>query len=429
MVLLTPAHISLLSDSHTFVSSTIKRCFWPNRLGQKFDIIFAVVDRIPLPKASQISHEDLGSIQFLSSQRSIDGYEGISVAVMDSELAAPDLWMKGREVYIKAAAITNQLSTLSFGFHRANKRSGKEVQIPLANTVFLNGRPTTLLAQRWIKGTIKESRVNLACIREVILEKQTLRMTRSTDSHITESSTEMDTRLRPITPPRAVTAVTGNIVRQVEVDGNVSRPASKELEEAITDRLQSSRLERFKAEVWAMTKPQDTFAAKESLGVDFDLNRDIAQGARLYKVLSGGGGWGVKQGLLALDSDAGYSARDSQLDQERSFEEMDESELFANVAHIGDTITFLTNEEVGGGQKEANIHNCETLSGPWKLNLQENLIEFGCLPSRKDEIPTAEPSTSELGSLPLSIVVKNYFGMLSEAGMSFKVSIYIVMDW
>ena len=345
------------------------------------------------------------------------------MAIMDSDLAAPDLWSKERELVRKTTGNINQLSTLSFHFDDIDQ-SSKQVQLPLANTVFINGRLATLLAQRWINGTSKESRVHLACIQEVELESQTLRMTRSINSDSVKSSAEITTRLKPITNPRVVSAVTGNIIRQVVVDGNVSRPASEELEKVVNDRLQTVQLERVKLEVWALIKPRDVSFGKGCSDHDFDLSVDIARGARLCKVLSGGGGWGEKQGLLALDPDGEYSGEDSHIDQEKDIKVIDETAIFADIANKGDTITFLTSDEFGGGQWKANMNHLDSPSGPWRLNLQEKLVEFGCLPSKVDRIPTAKSNISDSGSAPLSVLIKKYFGMLSEVGMSLKVSIH-----
>lgn len=89
--------------------------------------------------------------------------------------------------------------------------------------------------------------------------------------------------LRMLTEPRMVGEAFGNILKSVEV-GEESFPASWELEKMVTGECKG---------VWArITRTQPGEVEKEMV---------MKPGVRLHRVLSGGGGWGAKKGLLSLD--------------------------------------------------------------------------------------------------------------------------------
>ncbi|KAK5990348.1 hypothetical protein PT974_08615 [Cladobotryum mycophilum] len=132
--------------------------------------------------------------------------------------------------------------------------------------------------------------------------------------------------LVPLTSPRAVTESFGNIIRGIEVEGK-SIPASTELEEAVNALHKhsiSSGIMSGPVGVWAVVTPYesessdlaewlengpDPIVAGQDVEDVKDLTRATAThlrtlyglGGRFYKILSGGGGWGAKKGLLSLD--------------------------------------------------------------------------------------------------------------------------------
>ena len=95
-----------------------------------------------------------------------------------------------------------------------------DITLPLANTVFQNGRRSTLFASRWRRDS------GDALSLDFTRHKQTQRVAPrgSAVGHTTPSIP-----LLPLTAPRKIVAGLGNILRQVEVDG-AATPASKELE-------------------------------------------------------------------------------------------------------------------------------------------------------------------------------------------------------
>ncbi|KAK4145486.1 uncharacterized protein C8A04DRAFT_10576 [Dichotomopilus funicola] len=210
------------------------------------------------------------------------------------------------------------------------------VHLPLANTLFATGKPVAIAAGRW---TIDRPGGNFKRIGKQILGEQGF----------------LTTRLIPLTPARPIARSFGNILSQVTVEGK-PKPASKELESVIPTLIEKRKASfevqkaklRYRAEdqdhldlkvdVWAMITPaadqpevgsvadvpvletldwkkgEHSFEREAALAweVSDAMPSHLARGARLFKVLSGGGGWGDKQGLLSLDPNTSLSQTDDQ---------------------------------------------------------------------------------------------------------------------
>lgn len=97
--------------------------------------------------------------------------------------------------------------------------------------------------------------------------------------------------LRKLTEPRKITSAMGNILRTISTPaGEIG--ASRELESVVNDAVgEGSPRGTVFARVTKSTPSSD-----ESVDLMFS-----APGIRLHRVLSGGGGWGAKSGLLSLD--------------------------------------------------------------------------------------------------------------------------------
>ncbi|KAK4105281.1 hypothetical protein N658DRAFT_114052 [Parathielavia hyrcaniae] len=195
------------------------------------------------------------------------------------------------------------------------------VQLPLANTVFANGSPHTLYATRWRSDPNSPP----ALAEKLQRIYQTINLaTEDLGFHDRSYSTVM-ARLIPVTAPRKVLGSLGNIVSQVEIDGQPA-PASKELESIVPSLLEQRRTLQGGTQpagpvgVWALTIPQqymeermptlgplqlNPYRAEDELRLarlaTDEIDWLIANRCRFHRVLSGGGGWGAKQGLLSLD--------------------------------------------------------------------------------------------------------------------------------
>ncbi|KAK4128558.1 hypothetical protein N657DRAFT_629636 [Parathielavia appendiculata] len=206
------------------------------------------------------------------------------------------------------------------------------VEVPLANTVFANGSPHTLYASRW-----RSDSGSAPTLAERFERRyQSINLTRDDLGFHDRSFSTVIGNLIPVTTPRKVLGSLGNIVSQIEIDGQ-SAPASKELESIVPSLLEQRR--RLQGEnqpvgpvgVWALTIPHRYMEARLPTLAPLQLNEYrpedelrlaraaadeldwfIAARCRFHRVLSGGGGWGAKRGLLSLDPQTSLATDESQ---------------------------------------------------------------------------------------------------------------------
>ncbi|KAK3310557.1 uncharacterized protein B0T15DRAFT_489232 [Chaetomium strumarium] len=198
------------------------------------------------------------------------------------------------------------------------------VTVPLANTVFSNGRPHTLFVSRWgsesSAGSARLVDKTQMTSQRIILPAADMAVSEEKDQSTTSS---VVSHLVPVTSPRRISAGLGNILRNIEINGS-PRPASQELEDVIPRLLEARRKDKDSAsgpvDVWALIAPAryiekglpisnplelGKYQLSDEVGlaraVANQMDMFIAGGCQLRKVLSGGGGWGLKKGLLSLD--------------------------------------------------------------------------------------------------------------------------------
>ncbi|KAG6041004.1 hypothetical protein E4U41_006333 [Claviceps citrina] len=224
--------------------------------------------------------------------------------------------------------------------------------VPLARTTFLNDRASTLLISRHdlSQGSPK-------------LEMRTEKQWQHVGVHVEPPAQSVAgfglwAPLSPVTRARKVTASFGNIVRGIEMDGK-STPASTELEAAVNSIFEHQRTAATTSGplgVWALITPDksqtggkwtaedapDPSAIVEGKAVtraDVEACADYLQrqhqaGGRFYQVLSGGGGWGPKKGLLSLDPRETYFASSEEEEMERFVRTMSSSSFAPPGSHI-----------------------------------------------------------------------------------------------
>lgn len=147
-----------------------------------------------------------------------DPHRGLSILYSSTSSILPNLWDPSS---FSPKTEQDKASSVSF---LSNPLAGDtrtvDATIPLANTIFQNGRRSTLFASRWQKGS------GHSLVHGFTRQKQTQNVTpRGTSANHTHPFLP----LLPLIAPRKIVAGLGNILRQVEVDGSPS-PASKELE-------------------------------------------------------------------------------------------------------------------------------------------------------------------------------------------------------
>lgn len=380
----------------------------------------AVIDKIPYPRISEISQEH---DQFSNH----NGCEGISVLAGQSEDLAPDLWTPRADVGERETMAVQQPGTLSFAFKPSaanmafiaeNGLEGQvpsyELGMPVANTLFHNGHRSTFYAEQWKPST---SATGFSRVRKDFLQQQTVHLGRLFPTY-SDIQFKLLTTLKPIVPARIIAAAMGNVIRKFYTGSGSNPeetvPASRELEEAVSQYIETSQ----KIDIWALVTPREYTVSGPRVRPDFQ--KLIENGSRLHKVLSGGGGWGIKEGLLALDPDCDYSPPENKIQTglgEDQTKDLAGAQICRDIVKPGDQVTFLTPIPL---VESNHLGTPREHWGSWNVRSPSAAV-FGTLPSRMDSMPNSDSASSQ-PNLPYDyLLVRNHFGMLSEHGMSVKV--------
>ncbi|KAI0010987.1 hypothetical protein F4779DRAFT_616055 [Xylariaceae sp. FL0662B] len=290
-----------------------------------------------------------------------------------------------------------------------------EITLPLANTVFQNGRRSTLFASRWQSSPSQS--LTLAMMNEKHSQKIIPRS--ATVNHANSRFP-----LLPLTLPRKIVAGLGNIVRQLETNGSTT-PASKELETLIP-KVFDVRSERYGTSstgpigVWCWVIPPHVVEAQGLLDLKFFqaespaseaelalgamdvFSRLLSSGCRLHKILSGGGGWGLKQGLLSLDPETNYSAP-GQDDVEmfiRSFQERNSTNPSEGLVTPGSYLMFCIEPH----WTKKDVESSQLLSPTTAIGVAPN----------NEEVLSSRSVTDDIE------IVDGHFGGFSTAGLFLK---------
>lgn len=198
----------------------------------------------------------------------------------------------------------------------------RHVTLPVANTLFVNGDRTTLFEDEW--------RVNFddsehgATVFHSARQKLTsfqVNLRNEADGFITGGSVP----LRALTEPRKVVRSMGNVLAQIEVDGQAV-PASSELEKAVMQYISSESARAASSRggailVYALIQPSgttpQTLGEKNETGKAEEIDPSssleaLFHNSRLFRVTGGGGGWGKKQGLLSLETAVDFTSSQHQ---------------------------------------------------------------------------------------------------------------------
>jgi hypothetical protein len=440
----TPAFAPWLLDDHIFLRKALRQAYAHELDSEespygRLHALCAVVDKLPTPKAIA----DRGKVGNEASQRMIqppflqDGYEGIAYTTLRFDDSIP----------ASAPAAVDEKAAITFttSVHAdITGHFGDSLQLPLANTVFQTGSPSTMTYSTWSKRK-GASEFELEEKRNVT--QHGIRLHRSGTSQ--QYISALAVPLLPLTDPRCVEASMGNILRRIVGPNGESVTASQELERVVP-RYHEARGEMSQAtSVWALIIPKElmipvshktnallkrpsdvdstsagedkarwyAFWKKPVIWNDL-IPKALASGARLHRVLSGGGGWGKKAGLLSLDpvattADAGsFSPGTSQ-------EPTDLSSALQSVAHDGDYIQFFVSRS-NPWQKPSGpdslSYELESLEKLTKVDSTWGW-ELGTVPSTMDYIPGGSWQHSAPASKG-AFAFKHTFGALAEGGIT-----------
>lgn len=325
-----------------------------------------------------------------------------------------------------------KLGSILFRFYDASRPTevSTSLEIALANTIFSNASEYILNGSVWnrdpVSGKLQQTSIKQYKNVSVSLPFGTVSKLSNLDSSsISTGVAGITIPLQPLTPPRKVSASMGNVIRGIE---GAEHGASKELEDAVSQYFIDQDIEPQTAAVWALIIPKhlqqaissqpDDSSHPETQGL-FHRNpaSQLWRGATLHKVLSGGGGWGKKAGLLSLDPDEGFGAEaasenareQAALSEENDF--LPNFGLLRDVFSPGDSIQFFIApdlEQIPQGEGKAQREQ-----DPDRLSS----IDFGVIPSTVDDMPTEAAQTEQEGPDMIQKFV-GHFGALSEAGLS-----------
>jgi hypothetical protein len=372
--------------------------------------ILAVVDRIPDARLPT------------TSDGVISDSEGLTVTTaqakdINAKAAAP---RRARTMGTEEAALVFSIETSIPGIPDQTRRPVHEVGLRLANTIFVNGNDNTLLGTRWVYDS---------SARKYVLD-QSLSLSSCAITIFARSlQSSCGLPLYPVGQRRKVISSMGNILRQVakHVDGrsNEPMPASSELEKELPRYIAEHNIADQRVSVWALVEKPGTDVVLSATSTQDRLVQSIQAGGKLHRVMSGGGGWGKKQGLLSLDPEISFlQGREygelSVLDhlfpgngrapaqEPPPFEQptmaMDDLSSLSQVASPGDYVQFFVSVEPG-----------QTHSGlPTLSELPQGSVsyQFGMV-SDADMPATEATEHMDLIALP------RYFGALSEKAITY----------
>ncbi|CAG9937909.1 unnamed protein product [Clonostachys rosea f. rosea IK726] len=318
LVLTSPGLARLVCDNG-FLTDLVKTISCSPRRDGVFNLLVGVADRIA-------GHPNKNGKRY---------EEGIAVCRGNLQLI-PNLWKDLPPKQKEDSDATSALQFLDF--------SGSSVTLPLSNTIFNNNKQSTLIAAQYdISGpSPKLIKTRETYTQDIILPA--------------DSRAGAMLPLTALTPSREVTQSFGNIVRAVECYGK-DTPASTELEAAV-ENIWKIREESDQSPfpMYAFITPEGAPSLlppdvgrfgdptldpktlrKEILQNNKYFDEAIRNGGRLYQLLSGGGGWGKKKGLLSLDPQTSHFS----LSEEDQLANFFQAGADSGFAPVGSSIQFF----------------------------------------------------------------------------------------
>lgn len=489
--LVTPSFAQWLGNDDVFVQKALSAVYssWLKE-GEKggmpstlvVEALCAVVDKLPTGRAldHNTALEDEVFARSTQPPVSESGLEGIAYVTLPSTASVSS-----------AAPVSPDKGAIDFIISEHSETPDKPsdiLRLPLANTVFQTGTPRTMILSKWKLLQAEQAegtKQPVELISKSDISHHGIRITRH-DRALSSVTSALSLPLIPLTHSRLVNGCMGNIIRQVVGPEKAIVTASSELEEVVP-RFFKCRGEPVQATtVWALVVPRQLqarlsgrtvkmlkiYVKKNEKGQDDEkelwerlwqrdpphwyhlASKALLQGARLHRVLSGGGGWGKKAGLLALDPVplSGHNSRNSAMVSEetedfearidRHFSEAglpplypvplsdssswnsaiasedpeDLSSALTPVVHEGDYIQFFISPVPASAsgidpsierQKLAALPQDKTCG--W---------EIGTIPSTADSMPGGSWQHALSAANHIS-VFQNSFGALTEGGLTF----------
>ncbi|CAG8246897.1 unnamed protein product [Penicillium salamii] len=344
LLLVTPSFAHWLDPSSSFLSQFLTRIYGSSPGINSLHAVTAVVDTLP---------------DTTSNNPDSNESEGLSLLAVDpSDVAAKVA--PPRLIRSSASEETNLLFSIQTPHIGQGKKTAHEIGLRLANTIFVNGKDTTIFGSRWLWDNNSN---------EFVLDKAI----DFTSCMVTATAETVDATLEiplyQVTERRRVITSMGNILRQLAKSTDATStepiPASTDLEKELPRYIKEHNITDHRVSVWALVEKPELVVADSSSSTHDRLVQSLKQGGKLHRVMSGGGGWGKKQGLLSLDPEVSFSGTINQnelisisqvfdpksgepLDTLPSIDQgiaVDDLSLLSQVATAGDYIQFFVSVE------------------------------------------------------------------------------------
>lgn len=487
ILLLTKAFTPWLSNDHDFLQQFVQKFAGASSedlgestaLRQRFHLFTAVVDAIPGPsppwkaytdkqttKGDSIASFDALTTLLPSGVSKDMGLDGLTYCASETLPILHDLDLTGVGSSAQQSSTRPDVSlssakppALSFKlFHHFDNHVScpihhTMVSLPVASTMFINGRASTMSYSTWetVQGSITMVRYD-----DLPSENQTLYLpaanpfpinrARQRPYDVVEEPDSVLIQSKLVAPlhalasePRQIANSMGNVITRVNnIDSGDVQTASQDLEMAVAEYLEAQDIKNEGLAVWALIIPRslcevekdevqeamNSFRAAEEPATTAHMSRTsdyiarlLFKGATLRRVLSGGGGWGVKAGMLSVDPDTGYLPGAKGFESFLpSFLQTGESMMSQNVSSPGDVIMFFAAPHDDASLSVDSIKKRYLWS--FKKRSRRASLDFGVTPSTVDELPPDAAAIPAIKDKSPAKYIRRHFGALSEIGMS-----------
>jgi hypothetical protein len=412
LLLATPALAPLLG-TQDFARELLKTLYSEHQSELEsihVNLISAVVDALPKPvSAPGADKPSLGSSEGLAVLLS-SGLERHTA--LRSSPDSPDRGSAQSSMPTLTFSVSEQPNILA---QKGSSSRQYHVTLPVANTIFVNGQRATLHRDEWNVHVDKMGATGIEFLQRDNLASFRLELPQRPADLIRGGWAP----LRPLTKPRKIVNSMGNVLAQIEVDGEAI-PASQELEKAVAVYIKSNPNSTAGGplRVYALVRPNAMVSESSSTGNEQVQAPDkvldaLWRGGKLFKISGGGGGWGKRQGLLSFEAAVDFGTPDAQTTV--GFPDFDKDDNF--VADFGSrgiiadpsTVEFLV---------QYSAENASTMPGLVShhgehSDLNDTTLTLGAAADPdKDEQVMKDPTATRTG-IQFS---PRHFGMISYGG-------------
>lgn len=399
----------------------------------------AVVDKLPIRRVHRVPQHPELSLRSIKPSVAEIGLEGIAYAFLlpDDSVSSQALSPSDKGAIDFIYAEHDFKDTI---YHDT-------LRLPLSNTVFQTGTPSTMILSTWkTLGVDRE----LTPVSKTSISHHGIRLIERQDP--SQLRPILNVPLIPLTMPRIVQGCMGNIIRGVIGPEGKAMQASSELENVVPQFFRSRGQPAQATVAWALVIPgglKAVIAARtdellSGLPTDNEgtaskredtwerlwrsdpplwntlVSKAISEGARLHRVLSGGGGWGKKAGLLSLDPVPTNQVVEPSKDNDflgMANDPEDFESTLTPVVRDGDSIQFFISPKSDVEQMAQEYNNVDGVRAlaasdggePWGW-------ELGTVPSTIDSVPGE--SWQHRPSESTNIYTFHGFGALTEGPMT-----------